>query len=84
VGKSTPVQQVAEASGLPRRIASADEPTLRGVVWVAQQWEAARLLAQDAGKTNVLLVLDEIDKIPGWSETTKLHPDSLASSRLAP
>jgi predicted AAA+ superfamily ATPase len=71
VGKSTLVQQVVEASGLPHRIASADEPTLRGVEWVAQQWEAARLLAQDAGKSGAVLVLDEIQKIPGWSETTK-------------
>ena len=71
VGKSTLVQQVVEASGLPHRIASADEPTLRGVEWVAQQWEAARLLAQDAGKAGAVLVLDEIQKIPGWSETTK-------------
>jgi predicted AAA+ superfamily ATPase len=71
VGKSTLVQQVVEASGLPHRIASADEPTLRGVEWVAQQWEAARLLAQDAGEAGAVLVLDEIQKIPGWSETTK-------------
>jgi predicted AAA+ superfamily ATPase len=71
VGKSTLVQQVVEASGVPHRIASADEPTLRGVEWVAQQWEAARLLAQDADKSGAVLVLDEIQKIPGWSETAK-------------
>lgn len=71
VGKSTLVQQVVEALGLPHRIASADEPTLRGVEWVAQQWDAARLLAQDSGKAGAVLVLDEIQKITGWSETTK-------------
>ena len=71
VGKTTLVQQVVEVSGLPARFASADEPTLRGAEWVAQQWEAARLAAKDAGKRGAVLVLDEIQKIPGWSETVK-------------
>jgi hypothetical protein len=35
VGKSTLVQEVVQASGLPNRIASADEPTLRGGEWIA-------------------------------------------------
>jgi len=37
-GKSTLVQQVTQASGLAVRYASADEPTLRGTQWIAQQW----------------------------------------------
>lgn len=69
VGKSTLVQQVAEASRVPVRYASADEPTLRGAGWIGQQWEAARIEAK--GRKGVLLVLDEIQKIPSWSETVK-------------
>lgn len=71
VGKTTLVQQVTEASGLAVRYASADEPTLRGVTWLEQQWEAARLTNGDAGPAGTVLVLDEIQKIPGWSETVK-------------
>lgn len=71
VGKTTLVQQVLAASGRVARFASADEPTLRGPGWIAQQWNAARLLAADAGKSGAVLVLDEIQKIPGWSETVK-------------
>lgn len=71
VGKTTLVQGVVEASAIPARLASADEPTLRGGEWIAQQWEAARLTAGDAGKRGAVLVLDEIQKIPGWSETVK-------------
>lgn len=71
VGKTTLVQQVTKASPLPVRFASADEPTLRGAEWIAQQWEAARLTSADAGKRGAVLVLDEIQKIPGWSETVK-------------
>jgi predicted AAA+ superfamily ATPase len=71
VGKTTLVQQVAEGLGAPVRYASADEPTLRGPEWIAQQWEAARLTAREADRRGAVLVLDEIQKIPGWSETVK-------------
>ena len=73
VGKSTLVQQVTDELSLPVRYASADEPTLRGVDWISQQWEAARLEASD--EAGAVLVLDEIQKIPSWSETVKRHWD---------
>lgn len=68
VGKTTLVQQVCEGIGVPVQFASADEPTLRGQEWIAQQWEIARLKrdSQDA-----ILVLDEVQKISGWSEAVK-------------
>jgi uncharacterized protein len=68
VGKTTLVQQVADAAGLPVHFASADEPTLRGSAWVAQQWDAARLLA---GQAEAILVLDEVQKAEGWAEAVK-------------
>jgi len=68
VGKTTLVQQVVEAAGIPAQFASADEPTLRGAEWIEQQWEAARLMA---GAEGALLVLDEAQKASGWSETVK-------------
>lgn len=68
VGKTTLVQQVTGQAGVPVRYASADEPTLRGTEWVAQQWEAARL---SAGREGAVLVLDEIQKAIGWSESVK-------------
>lgn len=71
VGKTTLVQRVVEKSGLQSRFASADEPTLRGHDWIEQQWEAARLAAHDARRRGAVLVLDEIQKISGWSETVK-------------
>jgi hypothetical protein len=71
VGKTTLMQQVTDASGLSTRYASADEPTLRGPEWLEQQWEAARLEASDAGRAGAVLVLDEIQKVQGWSESVK-------------
>ncbi|HEY8516127.1 MAG TPA: ATP-binding protein [Candidatus Binatia bacterium] len=66
VGKTTLAQQVVEQAGMPAHFVSADEPTLRGAEWIAQQWDAGRLLGDGA-----VLVLDEVQKIPGWSETVK-------------
>jgi predicted AAA+ superfamily ATPase len=71
VGKTTLVQQVTEASGLPTHFVSADEPTLRGPSWIEQQWEAARFQTRGTGRRSAVLVLDEIQKISGWSESVK-------------
>jgi predicted AAA+ superfamily ATPase len=79
VGKSTLVQQVTDDLEVPVRYASADEPTLRGAEWIAQQWNAARLAVGPAG---AVLVLDEIQKIPGWSETVKRLWDEDTRARL--
>jgi len=81
VGKTTLVQQVTEAAKLPVRFASADEPTLRGADWIAQQWEAARLAV---GADGAILVLDEVQKAVGWSESVKRlwDEDTRARRRL--
>ena len=71
VGKTTLITQVAEQCGLAHRFASADEPTLRGPEWVAQQWDAARLTADHAGDDGALLILDEVQKAPNWAEAVK-------------
>lgn len=68
VGKTTLVQQVVADAGVPVRYASADEPTLRGEGWIAEQWEAARL---EMGDNPGILVLDEVQKVVGWSESVK-------------
>ena len=65
------------------RYATADEPALQGRDWIAQQWEAARLAARDAGKRGAMLALDEIQKIPGWSETVKRLWDEDTRARVS-
>ena len=84
VGKTTLVQQVVDALARPARYASADEPTLRGSGWIAQQWDAARLESDAAGRSGSVLVLDEVQKIGGWSEAVKRlwDEDTRARRRL--
>jgi hypothetical protein len=82
VGKSTLVQQVIGDLETPARYASADEPLLRGDAWIAQQWDAARDAAREGDRRGAVLVLDEIQKIPGWSETVKRLWDEDTRRRL--
>jgi predicted AAA+ superfamily ATPase len=82
VGKTTLVRQALEVSTQPARYASADEPALRGAGWIEQQWHAARLAARDAGTGGAVLALDEIQKIPSWSESVKRLWDEDTAARL--
>ncbi len=67
-GKTTLARQLEASELLPCHYASADQPTLRDRTWIEQQWDLARLKADKEG---ALLILDEIQKIPAWSETVK-------------
>jgi predicted AAA+ superfamily ATPase len=69
VGKTTMVQQVAADLEATTLYASADEPGLLAPNWIEQQWTVARQLAQ-TGK-EVVLILDEIQKLHQWSSSIK-------------
>jgi uncharacterized protein len=69
-GKTTIARQVLADLDLPSHYATGDEPTLKGKAWLEQQWETGRFLTGPE-KQNVVLVLDEVHKISGWSETVK-------------
>lgn len=81
-GKTTLARQAIEAFGVPAHYASADEPTLRGRPWIEEQWELGRLKAREAGKGGALLVLDEVPKVTGWSETVKRLWDEDSARRV--
>ena len=70
VGKTTIALQVLKHLELPHHYASADEPSLKDASWIADQWEIARLQSSTS-KKEVILVLDEVQKIPQWSERVK-------------
>ena len=66
-GKTTLARQLIESVSLPTHYVTADEPNLKSVTWIEQQWEVARLQT----KNKFLLIFDEIQKIPTWSESVK-------------
>jgi predicted AAA+ superfamily ATPase len=71
VGKTTLVRQALAAldAGIARHSVSADNPGLVGRAWLQTQWETARTLAAQAGCC--VLVLDEVQKLPNWTEDIK-------------
>jgi len=69
VGKTTIARQLADSLGFPAVMATADSPTPLDGAWIETQWRRALMQAADGP---VLLVLDEVQKVSGWSESVKL------------
>jgi uncharacterized protein len=76
VGKTTGVLKVLETWAGESHFATADKLTPPDVNWIELQWQIAQ---SKIGPT--VLVLDEIQKIPGWDEKIKLLYDSVRSER---
>jgi hypothetical protein len=70
VGKSTAAGQVESRLGWPSHTASADAAVPHPPEWIETQWRLARSRA-GGSRRRVLLVLDEIQKVAGWSEVVK-------------
>jgi hypothetical protein len=75
VGKTTIARQIQDAIGFPSVYATADSPVPLDSAWIETQWRLAAAEQATSGKT-VLLVLDELQKVRGWSETLKLLWDT--------
>ena len=74
-GKTTAATQAQarlDGRGWRTMYASGDEPLIPGPGWIDQQWQLARGLV---GGVPVVLVLDEVHKVPGWSERVKVNWD---------
>ncbi len=82
VGKTTLVEQALERLALPFVFVTADEPSLRDRAWIAQQWESARKAARANGAKGAVLVLDEVQKLPDWSESVKRLWDEDTRAKL--
>lgn len=69
VGKTTLALQVAEEINKPSHYISADTATLQNLSWIQQQWEVARTMVK--ARSGALLIIDEVQKIPHWSDIIK-------------
>jgi uncharacterized protein len=75
VGKTTIARQVMDKLPFPFIYASADNPLPPGPEWIETQWRRAEVEADRSGG-EVLLVLDEVQKVHGWSEVLKSRWDA--------
>ena len=83
VGKTTAARQAAARSECPCHYASADEALPPGPEWIEAQWNAALRLAAHC-ETPAWLILDEIQKVRGWSEEVKRLWDADTTEKIQP
>ena len=70
VGKTTSVVQALRGQGLPYCFARADAAQPPTQAWLAAEWAAARSLIGQ-GSPSAILVIDEVQKVSGWSSVVK-------------
>lgn len=75
VGKSTVVKQVLKDLSTPYQFYSADNVPTMNSAWISDCWAAVRGLKANNGWKEVILVIDEIQKIANWSEVVKKEWD---------
>lgn len=78
-GKTTAARRIAEEWNGETVFAAADAPLPHGPEWIHSQWDLA--LTKCGPRKKVLLILDEIQKVRGWSETVKLLWDRESHER---
>lgn len=76
IGKTTMVKQVLETVKIPFHHVSADNVPATQTSWVSEMWDTARSKMKMGGYAEFLLVIDEIQKIRGWSEVVKKEWDN--------
>lgn len=79
VGKTTLALQIAEDLNKPSHYVSCDLATLQDLNWIKQQWDSARLKVDPT--KGALLIIDEVQKIPHWSDLIKKLWDEDSKNR---
>lgn len=82
VGKTTLIHQLADRISFPVMYEAADAVPAGNALWIDQVWETARLRMKAENSGQYLLVLDEIQKIPNWSESVKKNWDHDALNNI--
>ena len=69
VGKTTLALQLKDQLKIPISYITADTATLEDLTWLRSEWEAAREILRTHQEG--ILIIDEVQKIPHWSELIK-------------
>lgn len=76
VGKSTLMDQVIESLTIPVFLFNADGINEDDTDWIRRSWESVRMQMRNNNHQEVLLVIDEIQKIKQWSDAVKREWDA--------
>ena len=76
IGKSTVVRQVLDDLKKPYLFFTADTIPSTSPTWISQCWASARLQMRTMQQEELILVIDEIQKLKNWSEYVKKEWDA--------
>lgn len=76
IGKSTVVKQVLDDLGKPYLLYSADTIPSTSPKWISECWANARLQMRAQQLEEMILVIDEVQKLKNWSEYVKKEWDA--------
>lgn len=71
VGKTTMMKQLTEEVLIDTISVSADGVINSNWLWIQQIWENARIQLKNSTKNELILIIDEIQKLDNWSEIVK-------------
>lgn len=71
VGKTTMMKQLTEEVEIETISVSADGVFNSNWLWIQQIWENARIQLKNATNNEIILIIDEIQKLDNWSEIVK-------------
>jgi len=75
IGKTTIALQIMDEWKGSKIYDTADRPDIPNTEWIEARWQEARS-QRKVSRTDTLLILDEVQKIPRWSEAVKrLHEE---------
>lgn len=75
VGKSTLVGQFTEGTSVPFDFCAADRVNRFDTSWIPNKWQQARMRMDIHSEQEHILIIDEVQKIKGWSEQVKKEWD---------
>jgi predicted AAA+ superfamily ATPase len=81
-GKTTLIKQLIRGTDIPYYFVTADDLYVADTTWLRREWGNARLQMQQNDKKEILFIVDEVQKVPNWSETVKKEWDSDSFSDL--
>ncbi len=76
VGKSTLMDQIIDNLTIPVSLFNADGINEDDTDWIRRSWESVRMKMRNNNYQEVLLVIDEIQKIKQWSDAVKREWDA--------
>ena len=76
VGKSTLVGQFTEETEIPFDFFAADAVGRYDTSWIPNRWQEVRMKMDLRSEAEHILIIDEVQKIEGWSEQVKAEWDA--------